>query len=189
MRASLDVVARDDIEVRALAFARQAHAGQVRKYTGEPYINHCEAVAELVRSVPGHTPEMVAAALLHDTIEDTGTTRDQIAAEFGEVVAALVMELTDQIPKSSGNRATRKRLEAERLATVSLAAKNIKLADLIDNSRTIVPRDPGFARVYLKEKARILKLFDGCGCDPELMHRAVTVTRWAIEELGVCASL
>ncbi len=140
---------------RALAFAAEAHGsiGQTRKYTGEPYINHPIEVMEIVRGVE-HTDEMLAAALLHDTIEDTPVTRDDIAREFGEAVAVLVMELTDQCHE--GNRTTRKAAEAARLATISPEGQTVKLADLISNSRSIVERDPGFAKVYLREKVKVL---------------------------------
>lgn len=78
---------------KALEFASHAHNSidHRRKYTGEPYINHPIEVMEIVQSIP-HTDEMLAATLLHDTIEDTPTTREDIAREFGEPVAALVMD-------------------------------------------------------------------------------------------------
>ena len=82
-----------ELVANALTFATQAHGGinHVRKYTGEPFINHPVEVMEIVRSVP-HTQEMLAAALLHDTIEDTPVTRDDIEREFGPMVAALVVD-------------------------------------------------------------------------------------------------
>lgn len=140
---------------RALAFATEAHASidHVRKYTGEAYINHPIEVMEIVRGVP-HNDEMLAAALLHDTIEDTPVTRDDIEREFGEKVAVLVMELTDQCHE--GNRAARKAAEAARLGTISPEAQTVKLADFISNTRSIVEHDPGFAKVYLREKANVL---------------------------------
>lgn len=86
----------NELEARAHAFATDAHGDidQRRKYTGEPYIVHPIAVAELVRSVP-HTPEMIAAALLHDVVEDTPVTIEGIETEFGARVAELVGWLTD----------------------------------------------------------------------------------------------
>ncbi|MBN8901419.1 MAG: hypothetical protein BGO51_10435 [Rhodospirillales bacterium 69-11] len=142
---------------RALAFATRAHAGQIRRYTGEPYVAHCISVAEIVRSVP-HTPEMIAAALLHDTVEDTPVTLDEIAREFGPIVAALVYELTDVSKPEDGNRAARKAIDREHTAKASPDAKTIKLADLIDNTKSIVAHDPAFARVYLPEKRQLLKV-------------------------------
>ncbi|VFS46676.1 HD domain-containing protein [Budvicia aquatica] len=80
----------NSLEQRAKAFATQVHqnANQLRKYTNAPYIVHPAAVAELVRSVP-HSPEMIAAAWLHDTVEDTQVTLDDIAQRFGTVVCRL----------------------------------------------------------------------------------------------------
>jgi (p)ppGpp synthase/HD superfamily hydrolase len=82
---------QNELERCALEFATTAHASinQRRKYTGEPYIVHPIAVAELVRSVP-HTPEMIAAAYLHDVVEDTPVTIEEIREEFGPQVAELV---------------------------------------------------------------------------------------------------
>lgn len=166
---------------RALAFAAEAHGsvGQTRKYTGEPYINHPVEVMEIVRGVE-HTDEMLAAALLHDTIEDTPTTREDVEREFGPKVAALVMELTDQCHE--GNRATRKAAEAARLGTISPEAQTVKIADFISNSRSIVEHDPGFARVYLREKVRVLSVMtDG---DPSLYAQALRQIEDAKEAIG-----
>jgi (p)ppGpp synthase/HD superfamily hydrolase len=146
------------LTTKAFEFAKAKHAGQVRRYTGEPYINHCFAVAALVAIVPWRTEEMLAAAILHDTIEDTDTTYEELVKEFGRTIANLVLDLTDQIPLSAGNRTHRKELEAERLARTSMAAQTIKVADLIDNTLTIAEHDPGFAKVYLKEKAHLLSV-------------------------------
>ena len=147
------------MEDKARLFAEAAHAGinQRRKYTGEPYINHPAAVVELVRSVP-HTPEMIAAAWLHDVLEDTPAGLATIIIEFGAEVAILVNHLTDISQPSQGNRAARKAIDRAHTARASPAAKTIKLADLIDNSRSIVARDPDFARVYIAEKALLLEV-------------------------------
>jgi len=144
---------------RARIFATAAHhaAGNVRKYTGEPYINHPAAVVMLVSCVP-HTPEMLAAAWLHDTVEDTGVSLGLIEAEFGTEVAGLVEMLTDVSHAHDGLRAHRKAKDREHTAKASPAAKTIKLADLIDNTRSIVARDPEFAKVYMAEKALLLEV-------------------------------
>lgn len=147
---------------RARYFASKKHAGQARKYTGDPYIVHPVAVADMVRR-NGGTANMVAAALLHDTLEDTDATVAEIEAITNKEVAMLVVELTDQYTSEfypELNRKVRKRLEAERLAKVSPEAKAIKLADMADNTATIVEYDPGFAKVYLREKAELLDLME-----------------------------
>ena len=86
-----------DIIEKARVFATAAHAAaaQLRKYTNEPYIVHPTEVASIVDNVEGSTHEMVAAAWLHDVVEDTGVTIEVIRAEFGEKVAELVGWLTD----------------------------------------------------------------------------------------------
>jgi len=147
------------MEDRAKAFAARHHqaVGQTRKYTGEPYINHPAAVVELVRSVP-HTAEMIAAAWLHDTVEDTNATLDEVRTEFGAAVAELVEMLTDVSQPGDGNRARRKAIDREHTAKASPHAKTVKLADLIDNSRSIIERDPEFAKVYLEEKRLLLEV-------------------------------
>ena len=160
-----------DIVARADAFAARAHSAinHKRKYTGDDYIVHPREVAAIVATVP-HTPEMLAAALLHDTVEDTGVTIETIRAEFGAVVAGLVADLTDVSTPGGGNRAIRKGIDLAHTAGASPSAKTIKLADLLSNTASIVAHDPGFARVYLKEKAAMLEVMtDG---DATLLARA-----------------
>lgn len=146
-----------DLVRRAYLIAEKAHSGQVRKYTGEPYISHPQAVCDNVKSV-SHTEEMLAAALLHDVVEDTPTSIADIEAEFGTCVASLVEQLTDVSRKEDGNRAVRKAIDREHLAKASAEAKTIKLADLIDNSLSIIRHDTGFAKVYMKEKKELLSV-------------------------------
>lgn len=141
----------------ARLFAARAHAGQVRKYTGEPYVTHCDAVATMVAMVGGDEA-MMAAAWLHDTIEDTPATLDELRAEFGEDVATLVNWLTDVSRPEDGNRAARKALDRAYIARAPARAKAIKLADMIDNTSTIVVRDPGFAEIYMAEKSALLEV-------------------------------
>lgn len=148
-----------NIVKKAELFATQRHAeiGQVRKYTNEPYINHPAEVVEIVKSVK-HTDEMLAAAWLHDTVEDTKTTLDEIKRIFGLIVWQYVKDLTDVSKKSDGNRKTRKAIDREHTSKALPEAKTIKLADLISNSRTIKERDPKFAKVYLAEKRLLLEV-------------------------------
>lgn len=158
---------------KALKFATLAHAGQKRKYTGEDYIVHPVEVMEIVKSVP-HTEEMLAAALLHDTIEDCGVTEGQIVANFGRDVADLVMWLTDVSKPSDGNRKIRKEIDRQHTAMAPAEAKTIKLADLISNTASIVQYDKHFAVVYLKEKKLLLDVLkEG---DKILYQRAMELT-------------
>lgn len=140
----------------ALIFATQAHGDQCRKYSGEPYVAHLIEVMMLVRE-HGGTEAMQVAALLHDVVEDTDTDISVITGLFGKYVAHMVWALTD---REEGNRATRKRLSCERLAAASAEVQTIKLADLISNTRSIVRRDPDFARLYLREKAALLRVLE-----------------------------
>lgn len=142
---------------KALAFATDAHEGQLRKYTCKPYINHPVAVSKLVASIIDD-PDMLAAALLHDTVEDTHITHEDIQHEFGSSIASLVENLTDISKPEDGNRATRKALDLAHIATASPQAKTIKLADLIDNSQSITECNPKFAQVYMKEKQALLQV-------------------------------
>lgn len=155
-----------DIIRRARLFAIHAHDGQVRKYTGDPYWYHYQAVAKLVeqKTVPqdGRVEVLVAAAWLHDTIEDTDTTAEQIMEEFPRCYQ-LVCGLTDYYtPKQfpNENRAWRKEKEAIRLgqmADIVPGIRLIKWCDLADNTASIVEHDPKFAIIYLREKAFILE--------------------------------
>lgn len=171
-----------DLVERAKVFARAAHAavGQVRKYNGEPYVNHCEEVARILveNSAGPVSPEQIAAAWLHDTVEDTKVTLELINQEFGLVVGVYVENLTDVSRPGDGNRKVRKQLDLEHTARAQPEAKSVKLADLISNARNIVEFDPDFARVFLHEKVRLLEVLgDG---DPGLLalaHETVAEAR------------
>lgn len=153
--------------IEAAKFAVMAHNGQVRKYTGEPYIMHCLEVAQIVE--PFADEDMICAAILHDTIEDCGVTKDEISDKFGERVSRLVWWLTDQSKPEDGNRATRKAVDRAHIAKAPFDAQAIKLADLISNTSSIVAHDPGFAKVYLAEKRLLLDVMIG---PSELWHQA-----------------
>jgi len=161
-----------DIVEKALNFATDAHKGQKRKYTGEDYICHPIAVCEIVRSVD-HNKPMLAAALLHDTVEDTKTTINDIEREFGGIVSAFVEGMTDISKPKDGNRATRKEIDRMHLKDALPPVHTIKLADLIDNSDSIMKYDSGFAKVYIAEKKLLLDvLIYG---SPVLHARAVNI--------------
>ena len=153
----------------AVRFATAAHVGQVRKYTGCPYVTHPIAVAKIVASVTTDC-NMISAAILHDVIEDTSETYETVHAAFGLVVADLVRDLSDVSQASDGNRATRKGIDRDHTAAASRDAKTIKLADLIHNSHSIIEYDAGFAKVYMSEKVLLMSvLTEG---DPDLYDRA-----------------
>lgn len=157
------------LEGEARKFATRWHYGQLRKYTNAPYITHCEAVAGIVKSVR-HISEMVAAAWLHDTVEDTACTLSDIEAVFGETVARLVSEVTKVSTPWNGNRSVRVTLDNAHYRKASPQGQTIKLADLIHNTESIVGYDPKFAKTYMKEKQDLVPfLTEG---DPLLRARA-----------------
>jgi (p)ppGpp synthase/HD superfamily hydrolase len=176
-----------DLITRAQAFAHAAHDAvkQVRKYDGTPYWTHTDAVAGIVAAYGGTETE-IAAAHLHDTLEDTETTFGQLEREFGTEIALIVHELTDLYTPQNYpdlNRMERKVLEAARLATIGKSAKKIKLADLYNNTNSIVQHDPGFAVTYIKEKARVLpNLVDG---DPDLFKYVRAQLLCCVDELKI----
>ena len=156
---------------RARVFATAAHSAvaQLRKYTMEPYIVHPAEVVEILRTVDP-TEEMMAAAWLHDTVEDTGVTLETIRAEFGDAVADLVGWLTDVSRPDHGNRAQRKAVDRAHTAAAPAEAQTIKCADMISNTRSIVAHDPKFAQTYLAEKRLLLAVMTRA--DPRLLARA-----------------
>ncbi|MGD0360478.1 MAG: HD domain-containing protein [Bryobacteraceae bacterium] len=125
----------------AARFAAERHATQRRKgRTAEPYVNHLLEVAELLaRTADQLDTNLIVAALLHDAIEDVGVSREEIAARFGEDVAALVAEVTDDksLPKE-----TRKALQVENAPRKSPRAQALGAADKIANVRSIVASPP-----------------------------------------------
>ena len=134
--------------LEAALFAAQKHTKQRRKgAAGEPYVNHVIEVAHMVSSVlAAPDTNLVIAALLHDTVEDTNTSPRELAERFGPDVAALVAEVTDDksLPKQ-----VRKRLQVENAPKKSVRAQMIKLADKISNLRSILfapPADWDFER-------------------------------------------
>ena len=127
--------------LQALAFAADKHRDQRRKdAAASPYINHPIALANvLVREGEVTDPAVLAAALLHDTVEDTQTTPAELKAAFGPAIAAIVEEVTDD---KSLPKAERKRLQIEHAATMSREAKLVKLADKICNLRDMADHPP-----------------------------------------------
>ena len=118
----------------AADFAARRHTGQQRKGRGnEPYVNHLAEVANLLSiATDGTDAELVAAGWLHDTIEDTEMTREELAQKFGERVAALVVEVTDDMSLPKNERRQKQIVDAPKK---SPGAKLIKIADKISNIR------------------------------------------------------
>ncbi len=139
---SLELCADDfTFFLKALQFAAKKHSDQRRKgRSNPPYINHPIDVARILWEVGGvRDAHTLAAALLHDTIEDTGTTPEEIRAQFGEDVLGLVLEVTDD---KSLPKAERKRLQVVNAPHKSPRARQIKLGDKISNVLEIVNDPP-----------------------------------------------
>jgi (p)ppGpp synthase/HD superfamily hydrolase len=155
-----------NVILKAAAFARQAHAGQKRKYNDRPFIFHPARVAGRVAVHPQATETMVAAAFLHDVVEDTPCTLEEVSAEFGPEVVRLVDELTNPSKGSKAPRRERKQQDREHLAQVNLEAKIIKLLDRIDNLQEMTEAPSGFVRLYCEESRLLAEVIGDA--DPEL---------------------
>jgi guanosine-3',5'-bis(diphosphate) 3'-pyrophosphohydrolase len=158
------------VVIRALAFAADKHRHQRRKdREASPYINHPIDLADiLVNEARILDPVAIVAAVLHDTVEDTDTTLDELAAAFGPEVSAIVAEVTDDkaLPKEE-----RKRLQEVHAPSASFRAQQVKLADKISNLRDLARRPPANwdlerKRAYFDWSKRVI---DGIrGRHPEL---------------------
>ncbi len=151
---------------QAEIFAAGAHAAvnQRRKYNLLPYIIHPRAVTSVLFHEGVVKDEVLAAALLHDVLEDTGVKEEDLRREFGrfeacELMISYIVGLTN-VPRSYGNRAERKGADRERLASCPKEVHTIKCADIIDNSKDISKLDPKFGLTYLRESLLTLKVLD-----------------------------
>lgn len=160
----------------AMMFAREAHKDQVRKYTGNPYVDHLAEVAGIAMSVGWHSPQIkpdnfMAVCWLHDSIEDQGVTAPRLLGiGMPEVVVEGVLLLSDL---ETGNRAERKAASRARLAAAPAWVQTIKCADLISNTSSIVKHDPKFAVTYLAEKRALLEVLTKA--DPRLRELAASM--------------
>jgi len=178
-----DLVA--NLFIKAVAFAAQKHSTQRRKDAqASPYINHPIALANVLANEGDiANQDVLIGALLHDTIEDTETTPEELKAIFGEKIASIVMEVTDDknLPK-----AQRKALQIEHAAHASMEAKLVKLADKICNLRDMLSAPPQDWSLQRKRdyftwagevvsglrgtNSKLEKIFDG------LMEKGVTLS-------------
>jgi guanosine-3',5'-bis(diphosphate) 3'-pyrophosphohydrolase len=129
------------IVTKAMEFAAEKHRSQTRKdVANTPYINHPISLAHLLADVGGITDaNVIAAALLHDTVEDTDATVEDIEELFGKEIMDIVMEVTDDKSLPSPER---KRLQIKNAAQISQEAKLVKLADKICNLQDMLERPP-----------------------------------------------
>ena len=164
-------IKNDMVILKALAFAAEKHRGHRRKDAeATPYINHLVTVALLVAEACREVDrEVVAAALLHDTLEDTDTSPGELEAVFGPRVRGLVEEVTDDktLPK-----ARRKELQVAHAPSLSREASMVKIADKISNVRDILERPPARwtearRREYLAWAAEVVARCPKTGTDLE----------------------
>lgn len=146
--------------VKAAHFASEKHKSQRRKDAdASPYINHPLALANVLATEGGiDNPDVICAALLHDTIEDTNTTADELTTHFGPKVTSIVLEVTDD---KSLDKAVRKEEQVRHAPHISLEAKLVKLADKICNLRDILASPPADwsadrKRAYFDWAARVV---------------------------------
>lgn len=130
-----------DYFIKAVAFAADKHKNQRRKDAeASPYINHPIALANVLANEGGiANKDVLCAAILHDTIEDTETTEEELRKEFGDKITSIVLEVTDDknLPKE-----VRKQNQIDHAPHTSIEAKMVKLADKICNVRDIISTPP-----------------------------------------------
>ena len=144
----------------AYGLAMCAHRGQTRRYTGDPFMTHPSRVAGIVRGLEGATIEMEMVAYLHDVLEDTEITAADLNGFFGTHVSDIVRELTNEQVLEGLSRVKRKEMDRERLATASVAAKTIKLADMLDNYTDMNHPEATktFVKLYVEEGFELLEV-------------------------------
>lgn len=164
-------------------FADQCHGEQKRKYTPDRYVVHPIRVMKMLEE-RSHDLPLLAAALLHDVLEDTPVKKETVYdflrnclnEKQAKHAIQLVEELTDVYVKDKFpnlNRRKRKAMEMERMAKTSAEAQTVKYADIIDNCREIVSHDPSFARIFLSECYALLKKMPNG--DPQLYEEALKI--------------
>ena len=170
----------DELILKAARLAKRAHRDQRRKYHALPYVTHPARVAARTCLLDDASAVEVAAAWLHDVVEDTDLTDEQLRLEsFPAECVEIVLELTNNSKKFPGlPRAERKQMDRQRLAKASRAAKRIKLIDRADNLRDLALADDQFKSLYAAESVLLAR--ELAGTDVELEEELFA----AIEALG-----
>ena len=154
-----EILKQDEIK-KSFLFSKEKHTGQFRQFFDLPYIYHPCEMASRLSGVQGTSKEQIMAALLHDTVEDCGVTLDTIKNQFGELVTTYVHYLTDYAKLSDGTREQRTKLNFNHFIKSPMETKNIKLTDLISNTRSIIFCNPSFAKVYTPSLERAMEYFN-----------------------------
>lgn len=156
--------------LRAIRYAAEQHRSDRRKGpNGAPYINHPITVAEqLAAAGLGEDTELLMAAVLHDVVEDTGATAEDLQAAFGQRVTSIVLEVSDNKALEKGER---KRVAVETIGGKSLAARLIKLSDLISNVYDVIHHPPPWSQErklgYLDWAEQVTQAMSGTHADLE----------------------
>lgn len=183
---------KDWLNDEILDYATEKHKGQLRKYTNEPYINHPVNVAQILTKAYEEIDEpfdldyingLRNIAFLHDTVEDTDATVDEIRERFGEYYASMVQWLTNVSKPSDGNRSIRKKIDLDHILSAPVTAIIVKLADIYDNCKDLEKRDPDFAKVYFKEKLMFIKALKNSYNSPVEDKLVKTLSKWCLEVL------
>lgn len=165
----------------AREFALEKHAGQVRQHDGKPYVAHLDGVAAMLKEHGYGARDFMAVAYLHDTLEKSDTSIDELIRGFGADVAEFVYWLTDR-EKGRGDIAALQ--SAWRMSRAPWEAKVVKLADIIDNGDAIIRHDPAFGPTFFEEKRlQLRKMAEVEGSKLlrlPLFQKAVTVTEAAM---------
>lgn len=146
-----------DLIRKAYDLAEYGHKDQKRKYTGEPYFNHCKEVVRIAEQFT-NDEVLLSALYCHDLLEDTTISKEIILNILGQEVLDIVMELTEVSKPEDSDRNIRKKMDRDFLATVSKKAQTGKCFDIISNASSIAEHDINFAKVYLCEMIELLKV-------------------------------
>lgn len=172
-----------DMLISAYQYAGIKHSKQTRKMSGQPYIHHPVAVCNYLPE--GSEIEMMQAAILHDTLEDTNATEKYLKNFFGPIVSSLVVELTT--PLYQGKRRIRKEYEALRLSLISADAQTIKYCDINHNLHSLIKDYPtatkeqkAWMNLLLNEKTKCMKEMR----DGDIITRDITLN--TLVELSRC---
>jgi GTP diphosphokinase / guanosine-3',5'-bis(diphosphate) 3'-diphosphatase len=171
-----------NIIIKAAQLAKKLHEGQFRKYSGAPYISHTARVAGRMATHPIATEELVAAAFLHDVIEDCNVTDTELLESLSSVTAEWELDvrirntvyyvewMTNKSLGSPLNRKKRKEMDAECLETAPKEVKVLKMLDRIDNLRELPP-DDGFTAKYAEESLYLINCIGDA--DDDLKNEAI----------------
>lgn len=158
--------------------------GQLRKYSGEPYFNHPKAIA-LMMLEDGHWDEVVAAALLHDVVEDTDITEAFLRKHFDALgyfeVVDIVMQVTKPSEDMTEPRAIRKHRDHLHYASGDWRGQTLKCYDLNHNGQTLLADDPKFASVWFREAKQLLGMLDKA--DPKIRGHVTAMVDAVLEQI------